>query len=210
MSCRIAILASGTGSNAAAIMDYFAMRPSTAQTAVVISDNPNAQVLEKAKQRGVDAVCFLQKDYTSKAAFEAAVLQALTDAGADFAALAGYMRLVGPTLLLPFLGRMVNIHPSLLPAFPGRSAIQDALAAGVRKTGITIHYVDSGLDTGPIIYQGVLSVMPEESEHSLTKRIHEMEHFSYPRIIHACVENRVCMQQESVIWRDKLLCECWS
>lgn len=210
MSASIAILASGTGSNAAAIMDYFAKRPDSAQTAVVVSDNPKALALDKAAKRGIDAVRILPQDYGSKADYETAILQTIQARGVRFVALAGYMRLVGPTLLETLSGRIINIHPSLLPAFAGRSAVRDALTAGVRTTGITIHYIDSGVDTGPIIYQKALPILPGESEESLMQRIHELEHFAYPRVIHACVENRVYLHQKSVIWRDQLLCECWS
>jgi phosphoribosylglycinamide formyltransferase-1 len=139
-----------------------------------------------------------RRQYADKAAFEAAILQDLRAAEVDQLALAGYMRLVGPTLLGPFAGRIVNVHPSLLPAFPGRHAVREALAYGVKVTGVTVHFVDEGVDTGPIIVQRTTAVHDDDTEETLRTRLQALEHALYPRVLQWLADGRVALDGRRV------------
>lgn len=132
---------------------------------------------------------FHQKEYESKTAFECEIVKQLQEKEVDFIVLAGYMRLIGDTLLTSYSNRIVNIHPSLLPAFPGKDAIGQAFEAGVKLTGVTIHYVDEGMDTGPIIDQKAVEVMPGDTRETLQHRIQETEHWLYPTVLQRILSN---------------------
>ncbi|WP_291291323.1 phosphoribosylglycinamide formyltransferase [Enterococcus sp.] len=181
---RIAVFASGNGSNFTAIAD--AIRDGEvkgATLALMFTDNASAFVLERAKEAGVPTLHLSPKDFASKADFEAALLHELAKHSIELIVLAGYMRIVGPTLLAAFPKKIINLHPSLLPSFPGKSGIADAYNYGVKVTGITIHYVDSGIDTGPIIAQEVVEIESEDTLESLEAKIHQLEHRIYPAVI---------------------------
>lgn len=156
-----------------------------ANTEVVrlVCDRPSAPVLAKAAAWGVPQLLLEPKVFEGKNAFERTILTDLANAHVDCVALAGYMRIVGKTLLDAFEGRMVNIHPSLLPAFPGRNAISDALAYGVKVTGVSVHFVDEGVDTGPIIAQEAVAVLQGDDYDTLARRIHAVEHRLYPQVL---------------------------
>jgi phosphoribosylglycinamide formyltransferase-1 len=186
MSLKVpfAVFVSGAGTNLQALIDTIKDRPEfPGRIALVVSDKPEAKGVERARAAGIPVFAKRVKDYPSKAAFELDVKQALESHGVRFVALAGYMRIVGPTLLDAYRGRMVNIHPSLLPAFPGLNAVREALNAGVEQTGVTIHYVDDGVDTGPIIAQEAVLITPGMSEAELLERVHEVEHRLYPKVL---------------------------
>src|SRR5690606_19267323 len=144
----------GTGSNFEAIVKDFL----PCEIALLVCDKPGAKVIGKAEKYGVPTLVFSPKDYASKVEFEKMLVGKLQEANISWIFLAGYMRIVGPTLLGAYEGRIVNIHPSLLPDFPGKDAIGDAFRAGVGKTGVTVHYIDEGIDTGPIIAQEAVVV----------------------------------------------------
>lgn len=181
---RIAVFASGNGSNFTAIADAIREEELKGATlALLFSDNPSAFVLERAKDAGVATLQLSPQKFPSKAAFEAALLNELAEHSIELIVLAGYMRIVGPTLLAAFPNRIINLHPSLLPSFPGKSGIADAFHYGVKVTGITIHYVDSGIDTGPIIAQEVVRIESEDTLESLEAKIHHLEHRVYPAVI---------------------------
>lgn len=189
---RIAVFASGNGSNYEAIMRTFQDEGWTkGEVALVVCDQPGAYVLKRAEKWGTPTFTLSMKDYPNKAAFETAILQQLADFDIDFLVLAGYMRLLGTTLLEPYLGKIINIHPSLLPAFPGKDAIGQALEYGVQVTGVTVHFVDEGMDTGPIIAQRPVQITKEDTYESLAKKIQTVEHELYPQVIKACVEGKV-------------------
>lgn len=181
---RIAIFASGSGSNFQAIVDACREGLLDAEPALLICDKPGAYAIERAERTGIQAVSFVPKEYPNKAAYENAILEQLQAHRIDFIVLAGYMRLIGPTLLSAYKGQIVNIHPSLLPAFSGLDAIGQALEYGVKVTGITIHFVDEGMDTGPIIAQIPIEVAAGETKETLQKKIHAIEHIFYPRTLH--------------------------
>lgn len=177
---KAAIFASGTGSNFEAIVDDIHL---PCETVLLVSDQVEALVLEKAKQRNIETFVFTAKDYENKASYEKDIIKQLHLKGVEWIFLAGYMRLLGPTLLQAFEGKILNIHPSLLPAFPGKDAIGQAVAAGVKEAGVTVHFVDEGMDTGPIIAQEALPVLERDTKETLQKRIQQIEHRLYPKVI---------------------------
>lgn len=180
---KIAVFASGTGSNYDAIMHAIERNELQAEVALLVSDQPTAKVLEKAEKNGTETFVFQPKDYQNKAAFESAILQALHHAQVEWIILAGYMRLVGKTLLDQYEGKIINIHPSLLPAFPGLDAIGQAFQAGVKVSGVTIHFVDEGMDTGSIIAQHPVMIETGMTRDDLQKAIQKVEHRLYPKTI---------------------------
>lgn len=180
---KIAVFASGSGTNFQAIVDASERGDLNAEIALLVCDQPDAYVIERAKKAKVPQFVFKAKDYESKEKYEQAILQELQNRNIEFIALAGYMRLIGKTLLEAFGGRIVNIHPSLLPAFPGKDAIGQAIQAKVRVTGVTIHYVDEGMDTGPIIAQKPVEIEENESRESVEKKVHAAEHQLYPAVL---------------------------
>lgn len=181
--CKLAVFASGNGSNFQSIVDAIANDQLKATCEVLICDQPDAKVIERANKANIPALVFDMKQFANKAEFERAILKKLREHGVTFIALAGYMRLIGSTLLEAYPQKIVNIHPSLLPAFPGLDAIGQAFQAGVKVTGVTIHYVDSGMDTGPIIAQKAIELAEDETEESLRKKIHAIEHVLYPQTL---------------------------
>ncbi|PDM39670.1 phosphoribosylglycinamide formyltransferase [Parageobacillus yumthangensis] len=186
---NIAIFASGSGTNFQAIVDAVKKGIVPARVALLVCDKPGAKVIERAEREQIPTFVFSPKDYDSKAEFEQAILAELRKHEIEFIALAGYMRLIGPTLLDAYEGKIVNIHPSLLPAFPGKDAIGQAYRAGVKITGVTIHYVDEGMDTGPIIAQRAIAIHEGESLAQLEERIHEVEHELYPAVLKTLLEH---------------------
>jgi phosphoribosylglycinamide formyltransferase 1 len=186
---NIAIFASGSGTNFQAIVDAVKNGIVPARVALLVCDKPGAKVIERAERERIPTFVFSPKDYDSKAEFEQAILAELRKHEIEFIALAGYMRLIGPTLLDAYEGKIVNIHPSLLPAFPGKDAIGQAYRAGVKITGVTIHYIDEGMDTGPIIAQRAIAIHEGESLAQLEARIHEVEHELYPAVLKTLLEH---------------------
>ena len=180
---NIAVFASGNGSNLGALIRAVESGELHAQIKLVVSDNPEAYCLERARKARLSCFMFYPHMYPSKAVYEELILRQLRELNVEYIVLAGYMRLIGPTLLSAFPERIINIHPSLLPAFPGKDAIGQALAAGVPRTGVTIHYVDEGMDTGPIIAQWPVTIDPGETRESLAEKIHAVEHELYPRVL---------------------------
>ncbi len=179
----IGVLASGRGSNLQAIIDAIANRRLNARVAIVISDNPTAYALERAQAVGIPALACNPKAYPDKEKYEQAIVQALREQGVELVVLAGYMRLVGATLLENFSNRIMNIHPALLPAFPGLHGQEQAWEYGVKFSGCTVHFVDGGMDTGPIILQAVVPVLDDDTAETLSARILEQEHRIYPEAI---------------------------
>lgn len=181
---RIAVFASGEGSNLQVLLDEHKSTPDwPCQVALVVSDKPWSRAVERARQAGVPVFAAEPKAFASKSAYEEAILLRLHEHGVDGIALAGYMRIVGSVLLQAYRGRIVNLHPSLLPAFPGKSAIADALSAGAKETGVTVHYIDEGIDTGPIIAQWRIPIPEGIHIEALTERVHDIEHLLYPVVI---------------------------
>jgi len=175
-----AVFASGSGSNFEAIMQAGELPCSID---LLVCDKPGAGVVDRAERLNVPVYETTPKQFADKAAFETNLVQVLRESGIEWIFLAGYMRLIGPVLLDAYEGRILNIHPSLLPAFPGADGIGDAFRANVQKTGVTIHYVDAGMDTGPVIAQHEVEILPDDTIDTLAERIHKVEHVLYPEVI---------------------------
>ncbi|WP_249871752.1 phosphoribosylglycinamide formyltransferase [Oceanobacillus saliphilus] len=182
---KAAVFASGSGSNFQAIMETNDL---ACDVVLLVCDKPGAGVLEKAKKYGVPSFVFEPKQFASKAEYEKLIVQKLQESGVTWVFLAGYMRIAGPTLLEAYEGKIVNIHPSLLPDFPGIDAIGQAFKANVDVTGVTVHFIDAGIDTGPIIAQEPVDILKEDTETSLKERIQKVEHELYPRVINQLLQ----------------------
>ena len=187
----IGVLASGRGSNLQAILDAARTPGYPARVAVVISDHETAAALERARTAGVEAVFLNPKDHGDRAAYETALVGTLAARGVGLVCLAGFMRILGPPFVRAFPRRILNIHPSLLPAFPGLHAQRQALEYGVRVAGATVHFVDEGVDTGPIVLQASVPVQPDDTEETLSARILAEEHRLYPEAIRLFAEGRL-------------------
>jgi formyltetrahydrofolate-dependent phosphoribosylglycinamide formyltransferase len=180
---RIAVLISGTGSNMEAIISACKRGSLDAETAIVISDNPGAAGLVKARGRGIATFASPYMRGAAREVNETPLIGAIRDARVEWIVLAGYMKILSASFVQKFRGRIVNIHPALLPAFPGAHAIRDALEAAADFTGVTIHIVDEFVDHGAIIAQEEVAIMRGDTEETLASRIHEVEHRLYPRTL---------------------------
>ncbi len=180
---RIAVFASGSGTNFQAIIDAIEAGELSAEICLLVSDNPKAGAIARSQKHGIEVFSFDPKTYKAKVDFETEILHVLNEKKIDLIVLAGYMRLIGSTLLGVYQDKMINIHPSLLPSFPGINAVGQALDYGVKVTGVTIHYVDSGMDTGKIIAQEIVTISPEDTVQSLQLKIQQVEHLLYVNTI---------------------------
>jgi phosphoribosylglycinamide formyltransferase-1 len=192
----IAVFASGSGSNFEALVERSRKQYWPAPISLLITDRTDAGALERAERLNVPAVAFQAADYPDKAAYEREVLAQLEKYEIEWILLAGYMRLVGSTLLEAYPWRILNIHPSLLPAFRGKDAIRQALEYGVRWTGVTVHWVDEGVDTGPIIDQKPVLVTPEDTMETLQKKVQFVEHNLYPAVMYKLLTGRILPPDE--------------
>jgi len=192
------VLASGSGSNLQALLETPAVRP---HIALVVSDRPGARALERAIEHGVRTETVLWADSDDRDSFSMAVADVVEASGAKGVVLAGFMRILGPTFIARFPDRILNIHPSILPAFPGAHAVEAALAHGVAVSGVTVHIVDEGVDTGPIVAQVPVGVDPDDTVKTLHARIQRVEHRVYPDVVTAFVEGRIEVVDRKVVLR---------
>ena len=199
---RIGVLASGRGSNLQAIIDAIEAGKLDCRLAVVVSDRPEAQALERGRKHGTEAVFMDPKKYASREAFDQAVLGVLAEHRVELVCLAGYMRVLSPTFVRALPGQIMNIHPALLPSFPGLHAQRQALQYGVKVSGATVHFVDEGVDTGPIICQAAVPVREDDTEETLAARILQQEHRLYPRAIRLFAESRLSLVGRRVLVRE--------
>ncbi len=188
---RIGVLVSGSGSNLQSIMDACEKREIDGEVAVVISNVSDAFALERARKKTIPAIIVRHSEYPDRESFDRELIRILKDYRVDLVALAGFMRVLTPLFLQGFSGRVINIHPALLPSFPGLGVRQKALDHGVRFSGCTVHFVDDGVDTGPIIIQAVVPVFPDDSEEELKDRILALEHRIYPKAIQLFAQGRL-------------------
>ncbi len=196
---RVGVLASGSGSNFQALVDSLNADPSSpARVVLLVCNVPGAKCLERAAKAGVPTQVVDHRD-RPRDAFDHELLTVLRAAQIEILALAGFMRLVTPTILNAFPGRVVNVHPALLPAFPGLHGARQALAAGVKISGCTVHFVDEGTDTGPIISQAAVPVLPGDDEAALSARILKEEHRLFPEAIRALATGRLQIEGRRVI-----------
>jgi phosphoribosylglycinamide formyltransferase-1 len=190
----LGVLVSGSGTNLQAILDAVRDRSLDARVAVVVSNVPEAQALERARSAGVETVVLDHTQFGDRVAFDRAVLDVLRERRVELVVLAGFMRLLTPVLLDAFPMRIVNVHPALLPAFPGVRGQRQALEYGARVSGCTVHFVDRGTDTGPIIAQAAVPVLEDDDEATLTARILVEEHALLPRGLQWIAEGRVTVE----------------
>ncbi|HEY3668027.1 MAG TPA: phosphoribosylglycinamide formyltransferase [Polyangiaceae bacterium] len=187
----LGVLVSGTGSNLQAILDAIAAGTLNARVKVVISNRAGVQALERARLSGVRALTIPHKDFPSREAFDRALVGALREAEVSWVVLAGFMRVLTPDFLGAFPGRIINIHPALLPAFPGVDAARQALDYGVKITGCTVHFVDQGVDSGKIIAQRAVLVEPSDDLATLAARIHAAEHELFVAVLRDIAAGKV-------------------
>jgi phosphoribosylglycinamide formyltransferase-1 len=188
---NLGVLVSGEGSNLQAILDAIGAGTLHARVKLVISNRPGAKALERARAAGVSALTVPHKDFASREAFDGALVSALREADVNWVVLAGFMRVLTPQFLNAYPGRIINIHPSLLPAFPGVDAAKQALDYGVKLTGCTVHFVDHGVDSGRIIAQRAVPVEPADDLSSLAARIHGAEHELFVNVLREIAAGRV-------------------
>jgi phosphoribosylglycinamide formyltransferase 1 len=197
---RIGVLASGTGTNLQAILDQLHGRDGIEVTAVA-SDKPGAMALERAAGAGIETGAFPAGDYEDREARDAAIGDWLEQRDIDLIVLAGYMQLLSNSFVTRFRGRIINVHPALLPSFPGLDAIGQALGHGVRITGVTVHFVDEGVDSGPILLQRPVPVPPSRDRDELEETIHRTEHALFPEAIRLIASGRAHLDDGSRIVR---------
>lgn len=195
---KLGVLASGSGTHLQAILESCAKNKIDAEIKIVVSDNPSAGALERAKKFGVPTVVHERKKYATKQAHEEAIIADLKKNGVELVCLAGYMRLVGKIFLDAFANRVINIHPALLPSFPGLDAQKQAFDYGVKVAGCTVHFVDEKTDHGPIILQAAVPVLKNDTVDSLRERILEQEHKIYSEAIQLIAENKLKIEGRKV------------
>jgi phosphoribosylglycinamide formyltransferase-1 len=200
VDARVAVLASGSGTNLQALLDDPTVGPAVA---LAVSDRREAKALDRARTAGVRAVHLDPAAHPSREAHDRELLGLLRTASIDLVCLAGYMRILSPELVRAYWGRMVNVHPSLLPAFPGAQAVREALAWGARVTGCTVHLVDEEVDHGPILAQEAVPILADDDEETLHARIQEVEHRLYPDTVRALLEGRVRIEGRRVVLEDR-------
>ncbi|SDF56255.1 phosphoribosylglycinamide formyltransferase [Sporomusa acidovorans] len=194
----IGVLASGRGSNLQAIVDAIESGRLDAKIGAVISDNPKANVLTRMADTDIPTVCIDRRQFSSRQEFEAAVAEELNIRHVELVVLAGFMRILTPYFIERFRGKIMNIHPALLPAFPGENAQQQALEYGVKVSGCTVHFIDEGMDTGPIILQEAVPVLEDDTVDTLSERILHTEHILYPRALALYCEGRLQVEGRRV------------
>lgn len=195
---HLAVLASGRGSNMQAILEGIQQGRVQAAIALVLSNNPEAPVVAQAKAAGIPVWAAAHTEFASREAFDAAMLRAMAEAAIEGVILAGYMRLLSPAFIRAFAGRILNIHPALLPAFPGAHGVADTLAYGAKFAGCTVHFVTEDMDAGPVVIQAALPVQEGESEEDLHARIQTLEHRIYPQAVQWLAQGRLEVHGRSV------------
>ena len=196
---KIGVIASGRGSNLQAIIDNIKSGKLEAQINVVICDKADAYALERARQAGIPAVSILRADYADKAAFEQAIIDCLKVYNVHLVVLAGFMRIISTDFIRQFPNRIINVHPALLPSFPGLHAQRQAVEYGAKLSGCTVHFVDEGMDTGPIIMQKAVEVVDTDDEDTLSDKILVCEHEIYSKVLQLYAEGRIQVVGRKVI-----------
>jgi phosphoribosylglycinamide formyltransferase-1 len=199
MEARIAVLVSGSGTNLQALLDDPTIRP---YVALVLSDRPGVRALDRARDVGVECAVIEPGRFGDRSDFDLAVLALLQSRRIDTLVSAGYMHVLGKRVLDVYEGRWLNVHPTLLPSFPGMHGVRDALSHGVKVTGVTVFVVDEGVDTGPIVSQEVVEVLPDDDWESLESRIHAAEHRQLPAAVRALIEGRLLIEGRRVLVRE--------
>jgi len=195
---KLAVLVSGRGSNLQAIIDSIDREELDAHLSIVISNTKDAMALKRAEKHGIKTIFIDPSTYLNSKEYDKALVLKLKEFSIDLICLAGYMRILGEEVIQTFEKKIINIHPSLLPAFPGLNAQKQAINHGVKFSGCTVHFVDSGVDSGPIILQTVVPIYDNDDEKSLSKRILEQEHYLYPKAIKMIQEKKIRLNGRTV------------
>lgn len=196
---RIAVFASGNGSNFQFLVDAEKNEELAGEISLLISDKENAFVNDRAKKADIPNFYFNPKAYENKDAYESIIVDILNENKIDLVVLAGYMRLVGPTLLKAYKNKIINLHPSLLPSFQGKDAIGQALDYGAKYTGVTVHFVDDGMDTGPIIKQKVIEIDIDDTAETLAEKIHQVEHHLLLNVVNIVIRDCITINDRKVL-----------
>jgi len=196
---RVAIFASGSGTNLQAIIDA---QIKTIEIALVFSNKSDAYAIERAKNHNLPVEVIDHKSFESREDFDSEIVRILEPYNLDLIILAGYMRILSPELVRAYKGKIINIHPALLPSFPGINSARQALEYGVKYTGVTVHFVDEGVDTGPIILQSIVEIEDRDTEESLLQKIHKVEHQIYPEAIELVSSGQIELNGRRVIKRS--------
>ena len=196
---RVAIFASGSGTNLQAIIDA---QIKTIEIALVFSNKSDAYAIERAKNHNLPVEVIDHKSFESREDFDSEIVRILEPYNLDLVILAGYMRILSPELVRAYKGKIINIHPALLPSFPGINSARQALEYGVKYTGVTVHFVDEGVDTGPIILQSIVEIEDRDTEESLLQKIHKVEHQIYPEAIELVSSGQIELNGRRVIKRS--------
>jgi len=199
MPLRLGVLVSGNGTNLQAIIDAIESKRLDAELRLVISDQAQAYALKRAEKHHIPSALVTRKDFADRISLEKKIQDLLKEKGVEWVVLAGFMRLLSSEFIQAFPQRILNIHPALLPSFPGLEAIRQAFEYGSPLTGVTVHFVDEGCDTGPIIVQKVIEVDPKDTLETLSERIHRVEHQLYPQVLQWISEGRVKIEGSKVV-----------
>ncbi|MBI4336168.1 MAG: phosphoribosylglycinamide formyltransferase [Candidatus Omnitrophica bacterium] len=195
---NIAVFCSGNGTNFQAIINAARRGYIRADISLMVCDNPDAYALKRAKRAGVEVFLLTEEGFKTREDYDRAVIRKLEEKSIDLVVLAGFMRLLSPRFVQKYKNRILNIHPALLPSFKGTSGVKDALDYGVKITGPTVHFVDEGLDSGPIIIQERVAVRDDDTEETLARRIHKKEHIIYPKAVKWFVEGKLKIEGRRV------------
>jgi phosphoribosylglycinamide formyltransferase-1 len=200
---RFAVFVSGYGSNLQAIIDAVNHKDIKAELALVFSDNRKAHALTRARDAGIKTLCLVRADYATPQSYERDIVIHLKEAGIDFVVLAGFMKILSPFFIKAFPNKIINIHPSLLPAFKGARGIKDSFTYGVKVAGVTVHFVDDKMDHGPIILQQGIKITEKETLESMEERVHKVEHKVFPRAVALFADGRLKIVGRKVVILDK-------
>jgi phosphoribosylglycinamide formyltransferase-1 len=200
---KLAILVSGRGSNLQSIIDSIEKEELNANISIVISNNKDAMALTRAEKHNIKTIFIDPAGYLNKREYDKALIEKLKEFSIDLICLAGYMRILGEEVIQTFKEKIINIHPSLLPAFPGLNAQKQAINYGAKFSGCTVHFVDSGIDSGPIILQTAIPIYDNDDEKSLSERILEQEHHLYPKAIKMVKENQIKINDRTVTHKTR-------
>lgn len=200
---RLAVFASGSGSNLQAMIEASKRGKISGRIVLVLSDNEKSFALERARQHNIEAVFIDPRNYSDRETYDKAVVSLIQEKDVGLVVLAGFMRLLSPYFIREYRDRIMNIHPALLPSFPGVDGVRQALQYGVKVSGCTVHFVDEGLDTGPIILQEAVDVYDNDTVESLHERIHEVEHRLYPLAVQLFIEGRLRLEERRCFIDEK-------
>ena len=195
MALKIGVLVSGSGTNLQAIIDEIDAGKLDVEVVLVVSSRPDAFGITRAENAGIATLVMNREKYVDREAADQEIVDALTAAGAEYVVMAGYMRMVTPVMLRAFPNRVINLHPALLPSFKGAHAIQDAFDAGVKVTGVTVHFANEDYDKGPIVAQRPVLVRESDTIETLEARIHEVEHMLYPEVLGWIAQGRLSIDE---------------